>query len=199
MKNIFENIFEFCKTLNFEPTPRQAELFALVQRGCPRIAVKAGNGTGKTTASVVSCLWQVLRNPGSRGLVVTPTMGMYRDIWLREAKEILRKSDPSLKKQIVVDDLKIIFAGKGDWGIRRLRAEKGEDVMGFVGNHFSIVFDEAAWLSRDMLKIFEDVFSTSNSTFLMLGCLHNRDSAFFDCFGSLKIRWDTLTWGGDVY
>jgi len=138
------NIFSLCKALNFEPTWQQSELLRLVQEGTPRIACKSGQGPGKTTVSNVIAIWRALQSEGSLVVVTAPTMRQCRDIWLAEARRLMKRADPWLQRFVKVLTTRIKIAGQRDWGVLTMTATNEEAAQGFHEKNLSVIVEEAS-------------------------------------------------------
>ena len=93
------DIYVLAKALNFEPNVHQKRLFNAAMRAkygqaSPFIAVRSGQGTGKTAGSCVLALWLLLRRYAAMGVLSAPTMKQCTDVWLTEMRRILAKADP---------------------------------------------------------------------------------------------------------
>ncbi len=193
---IRNDIFAFCRALNWEPTWQQAEILKRVQDGDGKrnfMAVKSGQGPGKTTVAVVIALWRVLRWEGAMVVLTAPTQRQCRDAFLAEARRIMSKADPGLQRIIDVEQTRIKICGNKDWGVKTVTATKPENAQGYHEQHLSIIVDEASGVPRDIITQFKGTISNPDTLFLMIGNPNTRDCSFFDCFNSLRDHWWTST------
>ena len=100
-QRLANDIYEFARACNFEPTFQQAQLLDAVQNavlgdGNPRIAVKSGQGPGKTVTSGIVGLWLLMREPYTKLIVTAPTMRQCYDVWLAEVRQTLRRASPAV-------------------------------------------------------------------------------------------------------
>ncbi len=194
---ISNNIFEFCRALNFIPTWQQAMLLKAVQDGHRRIAVKSGQGPGKTTATAVVGLWRALRNVNGLVIVTAPTMRQCKDIWLVEARRRMEKANPMLKKFVKITKTKIEIGGKPDWGVKLVTATREENAQGYHEEHLTVIGEEASGIPRELVTQFKGTLSNPDSLFILIGNPNTRDCSFFDCFHSMRQQWHTLTFNAE--
>jgi hypothetical protein len=168
-----DNIFKLCKYMNFRPTSQQNSILRLVQleRDLPviqrkkRIAVKSGQGPGKTAVSVIIAMWRTLQFINALSLVTAPTMRQAKYVWLTEFRRLLREADPVLQKFIQVTKSDVRFGGPDypDWGI------------------------------REIINTIKGTLTNDDSLLLMIGNPNTRDCAFFDCFHRFVKEWHIFT------
>lgn len=190
---IRRDIFKFCALMNFRPTWQQAEVLALVQAGHKRIAVKSGQGPGKTTCSVIVGLWRTLRHVDALTVVTAPTMRQAKGVWLSECRRLMEKADPALQRFIEVTKSSVQVAGRPDWGVRLVTATRAENAQGLHQDNLSVIVEEASGIERDIIEQFQGTLTNEDALLFMIGNPNTRSCAFFDCFNSQRHRWATLT------
>jgi len=196
-EEISSNIFRFCQALNLTPTWQQAMLLKAVQDGHRRIAVKSGQGPGKTTATAVIALWRTLQHVNALTIVTAPTMRQCKDVWLVEARRRMEKADPMLKKFVKITKTKIEIGGKPDWGIKLVTATREENAQGYHEEHMSVIGEEASGIPRELVTQFKGTLSNPDSLFVLVGNPNSRDCAFFDCFNSQRHMWHCITFNAE--
>lgn len=196
-EQISNNIFHFCRALNFTPTWQQALLFQAVQDGERRIAVKSGQGPGKTTATAIVGLWRALRNVNALVIVTAPTMRQCKDVWLVEARRRMEIANPMLKKFVKITKTKIEIGGKSDWGVKLVTATREENAQGYHEEHMTVIGEEASGIPRELVTQFKGTLSNPDSLFILIGNPNTRDCAFFDCFNSQRHQWHCITFNAE--
>lgn len=198
-RRIREDIFEFCRALNFNPTFQQRQLFEALQRGDRRIAVRSGQGPGKTTASVIAGLFLMIRNPFSRLVVTAPTMRQCREVWLAEARNRLRVADPTIAALYHVTGSAIGVCGykPAEWGCLLVTSTKPENAQGQHNQHLNIICEEASGVPRPIIEQYAGTLTNKNALFLQIGNPNTRDCAFFDCFNKDAHRWRGIHWNAE--
>ena len=188
--------------MHFKPNSQQKKLFDAVMRaergtGPLKIAVKSGQGTGKTACSVSVGLWRTIKALDAMTILTAPTMRQCNEVWLAECRRLLEHADPILKALIEVTKTKVYVAGRPDWGVKTVTASKEENAQGFHERNMTIICEEASGISRAIIEQFKGTASNPNCLFLMIGNPNTRDCAFFDCFHSQKKDWATLTFNAE--
>jgi tRNA(Met) C34 N-acetyltransferase TmcA len=160
-KECRKDIFALCKYLNFLPTDQQAHILRLIQleRDLPvkqrkkRIAVKSGQGPGKTAVSNIIALWRVLQFPDAMCIITAPTMRQAKKVWLAEFRRMMRQAHPILQKMIKVtkSDVRVGGSDHPEWGIQLATGSKAENVQGFHEKHLTFIVDEASGVERDII------------------------------------------------
>lgn len=192
-----EDIFFFADLMGFTPTWQQAELLQAVQDGYPRIAVKSGQGPGKTACSITIGLWRALRAYRGQTIITAPTMRQCRDVWLKEARVWHAKANPLIQKFIEITKSKVEIGKDTDWGVVTVTATKEENAQGYHQDSLTVIAEEASGVPREIITQFKGTLSNPDSLFLMIGNPNTRDCAFFDCFNRQKHKWKTITFNAE--
>lgn len=198
-----DSIFTLCKYLNFAPTKQQSYILKLVQmeRDLPvskrkkRIAVKSGQGPGKTAISNIIATWRVLQHVNALCQVTAPTMRQAKYVWLSEYRRMISKAHPILRKFIKVTKSDVRIGGPDfpDWGIRLSTATKAENFQGIHEEHLTFLVDEASGVDREIVNTIKGTLTNDDSLLIMIGNPNTRDCAFFDCFTRFHKEWHLFT------
>lgn len=188
--------------MRFKPTWQQCQLLQAVQdatynNGPRRIAVKSGQGPGKSKSAAVAMLWRTLQSVDCLTLVTAPTMRQCRDIPLTESALMLEKADPILRKIISVTKSKVEIMNRPTWGVKLVTATKSENFSGYHNQGLTVIGEEAAGIDRDIITTVKGTLTNADSLFLLVGNPNNRDCAFFDCFNSQRRLWSTFSWNAE--
>lgn len=192
-----EDIFAYAQALGFSPTWQQAAILQQVQAyngGRGYMAIKSGQGTGKTACSFVAATWRALQHPGALVVLTAPTMRQCRDVWLAEGRRILAKADPALRRIIEITGSRVDICGgrqgphKVDWGVNTVTATDERNAQGYHEPHLTVIFEEFSGIMRPIVTQFKG--TATNPDFLMLGIGNPnlRDCAMFDCFNAQALR-----------
>ncbi|MBL4769490.1 MAG: hypothetical protein JKY94_17590 [Rhodobacteraceae bacterium] len=192
------DIFKFCQCLNFEPTDQQVPILSAVQSlayyGKPtHMAVKSGQGPGKTTIAAIIGLWRTFRNFGARTVVTAPTMRQCKEVWLAEARNRLLRGHTDFSKLFEVRATDIEIMGIKDWGIELASASRPENMQGWHNEHLSFIVDEASGVDREIIETIMGTLTNPDPLFLQIGNPNTRGSAFFDAFNREAHQWWTMT------
>jgi phage terminase large subunit len=185
--------------MGFNPTFQQAQLLQAIQDGKRRIAVRSGQGPGKTTASAVVGGWLMLRDPYCRVVVTAPTMKQCKDVWLAEFRNRLREGNPSLSRLFHVTNTQIGVCGNraNDWGCLLVTSNKPENAQGQHNKNLHLICEEASGIPREIIEQYEGTLTNPGALFLQVGNPNTRDCAFFDSFHKDLHRWTCLHWNAE--
>ena len=203
-KECREDIFALCRYLRFRPTPQQRAVLQLAQDGNLRMAVKSGQGPGKTTVAVIIGLWWTLKHIDSQTIVTAPSMKQCKDVWLSEARRRMKNAHPLLKRFIRVSKSRVLFGGPKhpNWRCLPITATNAEAFQGIHESHLNAIVEEASGMSREIIEALKGTVSNTASEYdptategsiMMIGNPNTRDCAFFDCFNKDRVRWACLT------
>lgn len=201
LKSVKGNIFTFCRYMNFKPTWQQAQVLAAIQheKRLPiaqrkkRIAVKSGQGPGKTTVTGLAALWLVLQGVGSKVVVTAPTARQCRDIFLQEVQRLLDKAMPLVRRLFKVYATKITVCGRKNWSIDTATATRPENIAGYHEENLTFIAEECSGIGRDIIETIKGTLSNDNALFIAIGNPTDRQSAFFDFFNNERHMWRTYT------
>lgn len=197
-RNVSTNIFKLAEACNFKPTPnQQAKLLQAVQDGRQSIAVRSGQGPGKSKTTGVVALFRLLQAAYAKVIVTAPTMKQCKDVWLEELRMTLRDADPVLQNLFEITKTKVIVAGEDDWGVTLVTATRPENAQGFHRANMTIIIEEASGVSREIMEQFEGTLSNPNPLILQIGNPNTRDCYFFDSFYVYPDRWHCLAWNAE--
>lgn len=201
---ISNDIYKFAEACGMKPTFQQRQLLDAIMcavrgDGGRRIAVKSGQGPGKTTASGLVCLFLLIQEPYTKVIVTAPTMRQCKDVWLAEVKQTLRMADPKLRQLFNVTGTGIGICGHkpNEWGCLLMTATKSENLQGQHRKNMHLICEEASGIPRELIEQFKGTLSNPNAIFLQIGNPNTRDCVFFDCFNSQAHRWVTYTWNAE--
>ncbi len=205
MKAAQSDIFKFCRILRFNPTDQQAWLLKTVQeqtRGPLEhrkkgIAVKSGQGPGKTTASTIPAMWRALQAFGERTIVTAPTMRQVRDVWMTELGRRVHAADPDFQRCVDVSSVKALFFGLPKWGIFTATSTRPENLQGYHGAGMTIIVDEASGVPRPIWQAIKGTLTGPRNLVVAIGNPNDRDTEFFDMFGKDIENYVTTTWSAE--
>ena len=201
LKDVKGNIFTFCRYMNFKPTWQQAEVLAAIQyekrlpyeKRKKRVAVKSGQGPGKTTVTGLASLWLVLQGVGAKVVVTAPTARQCRDIFLQEVQRLLDKAKPIIRRIFKVFATKITVCGRKNWSIDTATATRAENIAGYHEDNLTFICEECSGITRDIIETIKGTLSNDNALFIAIGNPTDRQSAFFDFFNNESHLWRTYT------
>jgi len=199
-----EDLNFFAKACRFEPTFQQQWLIDRVMevrlgkiRG--RIAVKSGQGPGKTTVSGLVGLWLSMSDPYSKLIVTAPTFRQCKDVWLAECKQTLRRADPIIRNlyNITGTGYGVLGHKQDEWGCLLVTATTPQAAQGQHRKDMHLIVEEASGVPREMIEQYKGTLSNPGAIFIQIGNPNSRDCDFYDCFSTQADRWVSATWNAE--
>lgn len=206
-----DNIYEFCYWAGAVPTGQQCMLLDLVQRGDQRIAVKSGQGPGKTTVTTWVGDWWTMKWLNATTLITAPSMHLAQKVWIAEARRTWGKMHPALQRFIQPSKSYIQFGNAEKYPIWRIICRTGSSAEGIAGqheNHMNIIVEEASGVEDSTM---ETLFGTGTNEasdwnpdatpccYLLIGNPTRCEGMFYSIFNDPRVMvdWSTLTFDAE--
>lgn len=190
-QTIRDDVFAFCRALNFQPTWQQAEVLEAYQAGNRNITVRSGQGSGKTRLeTVIAAHWSLKWAP-SKVWVTAPTMHQLKGVWVSEFRQMLEHAEPFIKDMFTVRTMDIIVMGDPDWKIECITAA---DPTAFQGRHHpngAWIVDEASGMDREIMEVIDGTISHDNYLYAMFGNPNTLHTYFWNTFVDWRENWWT--------
>jgi|TARA_Y100000296_G_C5177394_1_gene260911 hypothetical protein len=201
-RSVSKDIFQFCRAINFQPSEQQSKLLRLVEdatygNGLRKIAVKSGQGPGKTAVTTVAALWRSLRVHNALTVVTAPTMRQCKEVWLSEVRRTLQAAPAIFRQFIEVTKSKVVICNKPKWGVDLVTATRPENAQGIHEDNLTIICEEASGIPSEIVETFEGTITNPNSLLLMIGNPNTTKCPFYDCFTRFRHLWATLTFNAE--
>lgn len=198
-------IYRWADALGFIPNHQQREFMdayndAMMGRGKPRIACRAGKGPGKTKVTAVVFTHWVATHKDSALIVTAPTFRQCQGVWLSEAKATIYGStaDERIGKifNFVGKGFGILGAKPAEWGCQLITALSKEAFQGLHRLYIAFLEEEASGVKPDISAAIKETISNSKGTWLhvRIGNPNTRICSFFDSFNSEASKWNCLHW-----
>ena len=161
----------------------QRETLLPVDQRRKRIAVRSGQGTGKSTISVIIAFWRAAWAVDALVVVTAPTAQQIKDVWIAEARRLLEHAHPLVRRMATtITTQKLKFMGKETWGIWTRSASRPENFQGYHQTYLTFIIDEASGVDREIIKTIKGTLTNANSLIVACGNPNQRSCAFFDFF-----------------
>lgn len=173
-----------------------------MMEGRPNIAVRSGQGPGKSTVTAVAVPWWSLSNPNSLAVITAPTMRQCKAVWLSQAQALISDAHPAIASlfKFVGTGYGIFGKPKDEWGAYLATATRPEAFQGIHREKLLILCEESSGMDRAIIDTIKGTLSNADGSYvwLQVGNPNTRTCAFFDCFHSLAGKpWVTIHWNGE--
>lgn len=172
--------------LSWRPFPYQVDLLT---DPSPRICVCAARQVGKSTTAAAKVLHLCLTRPGSRGLVVAPTLRQSA-LFLERVEELLKSSRAGHSLVAGRDRTSVRFVN-GSRLVALPSGRFGHTIRGFTAD--LVVVDEAAFVPEEVItQALMPQVATTGGSFLMISTPWDKNHVFYRCFTSGD--WSVKRW-----
>lgn len=173
------------EVLLFEPDEWQrAALMDLAEN--PKVAIKSGQGVGKTGMEAVALLWFLTCFPYPRVVATAPTKQQLHDVLWSEVSKWQERS-PLLKSILKWTKTYIYMVGhEKRWFATARTATKPENMQGFHEDNMLFIIDEASGVADPIMEAILGTLSGGNNKLLMCGNPTKTSGTFYDAFYSSR-------------
>ncbi len=181
-----ENPVMFAKeVLSFEPDRWQKEVLMDLAEN-PKVAIKSGQGVGKTSLEAVALLWFLTCFPYTRIVATAPTKQQLHDVlWSEVAK--WQDRSPLLKNILKWTKTYIYMSNyEKRWFAAARTATKPENMQGFHEDNMLFIVDEASGVADPIMEAILGTLSGENNKLLMCGNPTKTNGTFYDAFYSSR-------------
>ncbi|HUU43281.1 MAG TPA: hypothetical protein VMX57_05845 [Planctomycetota bacterium] len=205
-ERLTSDIFFYCDQLNFKPSHQQRELFQCIQDETflpladrkKRVAIKSGQGPGKTIASNIIGSWRALQLPDHGLTMVTaPTQRQCEKVWIASLRQLLDGAKPGIRDLFTCYKSSVEICGQEGWRIDTATATRPQNLQGLHRDNLTFILDEGSGVAE---PIWETIFGTVtnfDSLVVAIGNPNTRDGEFFKCFTRDRSLWHTFTWNAE--
>lgn len=206
VKEVSEDIYAWCFYLKVEPHWQQKQLLDayMSREKNRRIAVRSGQGPGKTWASALVGTHWSFTNRDSRLIVTAPTMAQCKSAWLAQARDLIQnneRADPRIRAvfKFLGTSYSMYRQNPNDWGCVLRTATNAESAQGQHRENMAVIAEEASGISRSLITQYKGTLSNAEgkSMLLFIGNPNTRTCDFFDCFHAQSHRYVTIHWDAE--
>lgn len=171
------------EVLRFEPDGwQEAALMDLAEN--PKVAIKSGQGVGKTSMEAVALLWFICCFAYPRIVATAPTKQQLHDVLWSEISKWMGRS-PLLTEILKWTKTYIYMVGNEKrWFAVARTATKPENMQGFHEDNMLFIVDEASGVADPIMEAILGTLSGENNKLLMCGNPTRTSGTFFDAFNS---------------
>lgn len=182
----------FQEVTRFQPDDWQVEAARAIAQG-RRLAVRSGQGVGKTAFEANVVLWFLACFPYPRVVCTAPTRQQLNDVlWAEIAKWM--ESSQILGLLLNWTKTRVYMRGyEKRWFAVARTATKPENMQGFHEDNMLFVVDEASGVADPILEAVLGTLSGPNNKLLYCGNPTKATGGFADAFGRDAATWYTMT------
>ncbi|MDE7298154.1 MAG: DEAD/DEAH box helicase family protein, partial [Lachnospiraceae bacterium] len=171
------------EVLLFEPDGWQ-RVALMDLAGNPKVAIKSGQGVGKTGLEAVAMLWFLCCHPYPRVVATAPTKQQLHDVlWSEVAK--WQERSPLLKHILKWTKTYIYMIGyEKRWFATARTATKPENMQGFHEDNMLFIVDEASGVADPIMEAILGTLSGRNNKLLLCGNPTRTSGTFYDAFNA---------------
>lgn len=196
---VSRNIWWYASYLNYKPTWQQAQALDAIHLKHKQIAIRSGQGPGKTRVSTCIGTFRAFAYPFGRTIVTAPTMAQCKDIWLGELKRVMREADNRISSMFDVTETRVgVLDQKAkDWGILLNTSTRPENAQGQHEDNLAVIVEEASGVDAKVIEQYMGTLKNANSLLFLIGNPNSRDCEFFKAFYSPKSEFYKLHWNAE--
>jgi len=183
-----------------EPDGLQKPIFEAVASH-DRIAVRSGNGPGKTWTAAKLGLWFFVTRPKSIVVTTAPTWQQVQRILWKEIRANISKA-PILRPFLYLPprDAEVLMIRPDgsygdDWAMIGRASDKKENMLGFHAPYLMFIVDEASGVPDEIFEAIEGTQTqegVNSSKILLIGNPTRPEGFFYDIFHSKSSNWKTF-------
>lgn len=157
-----------------------------------KVAVKSGQGVGKTALEAGLIIWFLTCRPYSKVIATAPTMQQLYDVlWAEIAKWL---NDSRVKNLLTWTKTKVYMNGDSErWFATAKTATKPENMQGFHEDHMLIVVDEASGVADPIMEAVLGTLTGNDNKLLLMGNPNRIEGVFYDAFNKDRDKYKTHT------
>lgn len=157
-----------------------------------KVAVKSGQGVGKTALEAGLILWFLVCRPYSKVIATAPTMQQLYDILWAEISKWMDSS--KIQNLLTWTKTKVYMVGDSErWFATAKTATKPENMQGFHEEHMLIVVDEASGVADPIMEAILGTLSGEDNKLLLMGNPNRIEGVFYDAFNKDRDKFKTHT------
>lgn len=159
----------------------------------PKVAIKSGQGVGKTGMEAVALLWFLCCFPFPRIVATAPTKQQLHDVLWSEISKWMSKS--SLLSEILKWTKTYIYMRNYEkrWFAVARTATKPENMQGFHEDNMLFIVDEASGVADVIMEAVLGTLSGEYNKLLMCGNPTRTSGTFFDAFNGDRSQYKCHT------
>ncbi|HTQ45748.1 MAG TPA: hypothetical protein VMI75_23495, partial [Polyangiaceae bacterium] len=155
-----------------------------------RVAVKAANAVGKSTAAAFAIHHHLAGGPGSVVVSTSSTDAQLRRVLWRELRSQLKRTGDFFAGATLTETEVFIEPG---WYATGFSTDTPEAMQGVHADRVLVVVDEASGVDEGIFDAIEGVLAGGDARLLLIGNPLRTSGTFFDAFNSRRDEFHTIT------
>lgn len=187
-----DRVFFVRAALGAEPEPWQEKVLRDLDGGATKVAIRSGNGVGKTTL----CAWladhYVLFRSDVKIPITAPSSSQLKDGLYPECVKWIRKMPLFLQEQLSVTSDRIVRVDNPEnsfVSFRTARKETPEALAGIHAKFVMAIVDEASGVPDEVFESAQGTLSTPGAIIVLIGNPTRLSGYFFDAFHKMSRAW----------
>lgn len=182
----------FKEVTHFQPDPWQEKAARIIAKD-RRLAVRSGQGVGKTAFEANMVLWFLVCFPYPRVVCTAPTRQQLNDVLWAEIAKWMERS-PIIGLILHWTKTRVYMKGyEKRWFAVARTATKPENMQGFHEDNMLFIVDEASGVADPILEAIAGTLTGPNNKLLYCGNPTKATGNFADAFGRDADSWKTMT------
>lgn len=159
-------------------------------RDNPQVAIRSGQGVGKTSVEAVIILWYLICFPNAKVICTAPTMQQLNDVLWAEVAKWLNAS--KVKGVLKWTKTKVYMVGSEErWFATARTATKPENMQGFHEKYMLFVVDEASGIDDNIMEAILGTLTGEHNKIIMMANPTKTSGIFYDAFHKDRHDWVT--------
>ena len=172
----------FKEVTHFQPDPWQEKAAQIIAKN-RRLAVRSGQGVGKTAFEANMVLWFLVCFPYPRVVCTAPTRQQLNDVLWAEIAKWMERS-PIIDLILHWTKTRVYMKGyEKRWFAVARTATKPENMQGFHEDNMLFIVDEASGVADPILEAITGTLTGPNNKLLYCGNPTKATGNFADAFG----------------
>lgn len=182
----------FREVTHFQPDPWQEKAAQIIAKN-RRLAVRSGQGVGKTAFEANMVLWFLVCFPYPRVVCTAPTRQQLNDVLWAEIAKWMERS-PIIDLILHWTKTRVYMKGyEKRWFAVARTATKPENMQGFHEDNMLFIVDEASGVADPILEAITGTLTGPNNKLLYCGNPTKATGNFADAFGRDADSWTIMT------
>jgi phage terminase large subunit len=191
INHYYNNPYDFVvDQIKVTPTAQQEKVLKSLPK-CRRIAVRSGNGIGKTALESWIILWFMYTHPDCRVICTATTQSQIQDVLWSEVKKWLDKSNI---KHLFTWTATSLYCNKypNTWFAVAKTSNEPTHFQGFHEQNIMFIVDEASGVMDEIWEAVRGSLTTENAYCLLFGNPNYLEGFFYHAFHSKSDLWTTF-------